>query len=200
MTKFEIAYKPLKAFEGGYVNDPADRGGETYKGIARNFWKEWAGWSIIDSLKTDPSFKAGARAFTSFLSQNDELERLVNSFYKEEWWDKLLLENLPQSLGSEIFEQAINCGISSTVKKVQTACNALNFKKNTSLFTDLVVDGVMGNKTIDALMLVQKEFGEHTLFHILNALQIHHYINIASNKASQRKFIRGWLTRTNIQN
>ena len=38
--------------EGGYVNDPDDPGGETYKGIARNMWPDWAGWAIIDKKPT----------------------------------------------------------------------------------------------------------------------------------------------------
>ena len=39
MANFEEAYKKTSDFEGGYVNDEDDAGGETYRGIARNFWK-----------------------------------------------------------------------------------------------------------------------------------------------------------------
>lgn len=35
MAKFEHALQLLLQHEGGYVNDPDDQGGETYKGIAR---------------------------------------------------------------------------------------------------------------------------------------------------------------------
>ena len=34
--------------EGGYVFDPDDSGGETYKGVARKFHSKWEGWSKID--------------------------------------------------------------------------------------------------------------------------------------------------------
>ena len=35
MADFRLAYKKIEAAEGGYVNDPDDKGGETYKGISR---------------------------------------------------------------------------------------------------------------------------------------------------------------------
>jgi len=36
MAKFNLAFSKMLFHEGGYVNDPDDLGGETYKGIARN--------------------------------------------------------------------------------------------------------------------------------------------------------------------
>ena len=35
MANFDIAYRRTSRFEGGYVNDPKDAGGETYNGISR---------------------------------------------------------------------------------------------------------------------------------------------------------------------
>jgi len=35
MAKFKISHERTGGFEGGYVNDPDDRGGETAFGIAR---------------------------------------------------------------------------------------------------------------------------------------------------------------------
>ena len=32
---YDKAFKEVAAIEGGYVNDPQDTGGETYKGISR---------------------------------------------------------------------------------------------------------------------------------------------------------------------
>lgn len=41
MAEFNIAFQKTLTHEGGYVNDPEDSGGETYKGISRNNHKNW---------------------------------------------------------------------------------------------------------------------------------------------------------------
>lgn len=38
-------------FEGGWVNDPDDPGGETVIGVCRKYWPKFSGWPIVDSLK-----------------------------------------------------------------------------------------------------------------------------------------------------
>ena len=53
MADFEIAYGETEIREGGYVNDPADRGGETHRGVARKFHPKWPGWKIVDKYKAD---------------------------------------------------------------------------------------------------------------------------------------------------
>ena len=47
MADFRLAYKKIEAAEGGYVNDPDDKGGETYKGISRKANPDWNGWINI---------------------------------------------------------------------------------------------------------------------------------------------------------
>jgi lysozyme family protein len=59
MADFEIAYGETELREGGYVNDPVDRGGETHRGVARKFHPDWSGWKIIDQIKQDHQLDAG---------------------------------------------------------------------------------------------------------------------------------------------
>lgn len=40
---FNIAYNPVRTFEGDWCNVPGDKGGETYAGIARAFFPDWPG-------------------------------------------------------------------------------------------------------------------------------------------------------------
>ena len=197
MATFEIAYAPLKQFEGGYSNDAADRGGETYAGIARNFFPGWAGWPIVDREKA----RVGTRssAMNKALAAIAELQAHVTEWYRREWWDRLGLAGLPQELANEIFEQAVNLGRGGAGKLVQQMCNAYNFNKSTKqpLFADLVVDGAIGPKTLDALsILVTRRVKAQHLVHALNCLQGAHYISLASKKPSQRVFTDGWMTRT----
>ena len=48
MAIFNSAFQITMGNEGGYANNPADSGGETYKGIAKNYWPNWEGWTAVD--------------------------------------------------------------------------------------------------------------------------------------------------------
>ena len=203
MADFATAYAPLARFEGGWCNVPGDRGGETYAGIARNFFPGWAGWPLIDRAKAHVSFREGTRAFSRHLATLPELGELVQSWYRTEWWDRLGLGSLPQALAGEIFEQAVNLGKSGAGKKVQLVCNAFNYSRATGrpLFDDLVVDGAIGPKTLKALtLLVARRSSEEALVRALNHMQGAHYVEMAARRPSQRKFVDGWMNRTRESN
>lgn len=199
MADFAIAYAPLKQFEGGYANVKADSGGETYAGIARNFWPGWKGWPVIDAAKSHPSYRQGSRAFSRHLATIPGLSNTVSDWYRAEWWDAMGLGDLPQQLAGEIFEEAVNMGRGGAGKLIQKMCNAFNYDKATGgpLFADLVVDGAIGPKTLTALStLLRRRTNEAALVHALNCLQGAFYIGLAAGKASQRQFTDGWMTRT----
>lgn len=197
MAKFEISYKLVLEYEGGYSNDANDRGGETYCGIARNFFPKWRGWKYVDQAKNE--YGTRSNTLTKQLRGIEDLQDAVAEWYQEEWWDKLKLSKLSQELANEIFEQSINLGKAGHGKLLQQLINAFNYNPSTdgTLFTDLVVDGAIGPKTLEALSVVlAKRTDGKTFTHALNCLQGNHYINLASKKVSQRAFLRGWLTRT----
>src|SRR5690242_13832319 len=82
MASFTAAYAILAPNEGGYRNVPYDRGGETYRGIARNYHPEWSGWAFIDAYKAKHgSIPAG----TIF----QELEPDVMNFVQGIFWTKV---------------------------------------------------------------------------------------------------------------
>lgn len=58
MADFKKALEMVLKHEGGYVCDPSDPGGETYKGVARNMHSGWTGWMEIDLAKKEPGFPA----------------------------------------------------------------------------------------------------------------------------------------------
>jgi len=83
-SAFEKAFSHTMGFEGGYVNDPADRGGETFRGISRKSWPNWPGWALIDEVKA-----AGLRSASAIdrrFADDAEMETLVINFYKNEFW------------------------------------------------------------------------------------------------------------------
>lgn len=199
MADFIPAYERVCGYEGGWCDDPADRGGETYAGIARNFWPSWPGWTIIDAARSLPAFREGATAFSRQLAQDARLQEAVRDWYRAEWWERLGLGGLPQALAEEIFEQSVNLGRGGAGRKVQRVCNAFNYDKATGLrlFPDLSEDGVLGPRSLAALAtLLQRRTGEDVLLHALNAMQGAHYIELAARNPSQRRFTDGWMTRT----
>lgn len=194
MSDFKTAYAPLKQYEGGYANNPADRGGETYAGIARKFYPGWPGWATVDRVKK--GFDS-VSTVNRLLAAEPHLSAQVEDFYRTEWWDKLGLAALPQTLADEIFEQAVNLGKAGAGRYVQRLCNAFNSLRGEPLFQDLKEDGSIGPQTLAALCEILKTRADtDTLVHALNALQAAHYIALAANSFSQRQFLNGWLKRT----
>lgn len=199
MANFETAYAPLKQYEGGWSNDPDDRGGETYAGIARSFFPQWPGWAIVDNYKK--TVHNTPKAMTSALAAAPTLQKLVAGWYREEWWDRLGLAELPQKLANEIFEQAVNLGKAGAGRKVQTICNAYNYNAGKTLFSDLVIDGAIGRKTLNALARIINscKADAGALVHALNCMQGAHYLELAAKKPSQRKYTVGWMKRTHCE-
>ena len=198
MASFDIAYAPLKDFEGGYDNDPDDRGGETYAGIARKFFPSWQGWKIIDKIKRSNQSKA---AINQAAKADHLLRDYVRAWYKTTWFDALGLGELPQPLANAIFEQSVNLGKSGSGKKVQIICNAYNYQPGAKkLFADLKVDGAIGPKTLAALKIIlANKANAESLVHALNCMQGAHYLELAAKKFTQRKYTVGWMKRTHCE-
>jgi lysozyme family protein len=106
MADFYKAYKTVRANEGGYRNLSYDAGGETYKGVARNYWPAWAGWKIVDAYKA----KHGPIK-QNFVIPDPQLDTLVLKFYTDNFWGKNNLNFLKnQSLATLALDMVINHG------------------------------------------------------------------------------------------
>ena len=113
MADFIIAYKRTKPFEGGYVNDPDDLGGETYKGVARKANPTWDGWQIVDFHKTLANFPRN-------LESNQQLQNMIPGFYKKNYWDVFWGDKVnSQSIANEIYDQCVNLGVNRALKIAQ---------------------------------------------------------------------------------
>jgi lysozyme family protein len=184
MADFKTSFLKSMHHEAGYANHPADRGGETYRGIARRKHHAWKGWRIIDGYKSIAEFEAK-------LDTDTGLQMLVDAFYKTMFWDDLYLDKInSQEIADELFDTAINMGGSIAVKFLQEALNLLN--KNGKSFIDIKVDGVMGPNTI---AMANKYPNEKALLKTLNGLQFGRYRNICNEDPTQEVFFLGWLNR-----
>lgn len=81
---FDIALQHVLAVEGGYANDPADRGGATHFGISH------ASHKTLDIERVSPE---DARAI-----------------YRVDYWDRAHCAALPDRLAVALFDSAVNHG------------------------------------------------------------------------------------------
>lgn len=168
MADFSAAYLIISSHEGGYVNDPTDRGGETYAGITRKNFPNWKGWATIDAHQ---------------MRKGDilpELAPLVKNFYKVNFWDAFKGDAFDsQEVANFVFDWFVNSG--------KHALNALQKAVGVS------VDGIVGDATIHAV----NGANDVMLLKMLKASRIKFYENIVANDASQKKFLKGWKNRVN---
>ena len=116
MANFNIAFKRTVASEGGYVNDPDDKGKETYMGISRVYHHKEVMWNVIDVAKKYHSGKV----LNYVLKESSVVQNNVKSIYKKEYWDVLHLDEVNnQRIANEIFDDAVNRGVKAAVKSIQ---------------------------------------------------------------------------------
>lgn len=112
MANFNDAIKIILNNEGGYVNNPNDRGGETYMGISRKAHPKSKIWQIVD--KVTAKYKT-TKTINKYLKQDETLTKLVKDIYKKDYWNPFNLDKENnQKLANHIFDNAVNMGVSKT--------------------------------------------------------------------------------------
>jgi len=94
---FDTLIGRLLKSEGGYVDDPADPGGETNWGISKRNHPN----VDIRNLTRD-----GAIAI-----------------YRAEFWTPLACDNFPPGLGFQLLDFAVNSGVSTATRKLQASAS-----------------------------------------------------------------------------
>ena len=114
-NEFLSAYDKLIDNEGYLSNNPNDRGGLTWKGIARNMHPNWKGWITIDMYLDE-------KAPISKIKSDIKLEKLVQQFYYTEFWKKLRLDEVTkEAVRNKFFDTAVNVGIVPAIRFNQTS-------------------------------------------------------------------------------
>ena len=140
-TPFEQAFENSMGHEGGYTET-----GPTYRGIDKRFHPSWPGWTLVQQ------WLDGSMIKQELLAQTDQM---VQQFYKVEFWDKLRGDEVAQlnlGLAKTMFDFAIHSGTHDAVRALQRALNKIN--RNGQTYPDLVVDGRLGNQTMNTLRRV----------------------------------------------
>lgn len=171
MANFLEAYSKMIVWEGGFVDDPLDRGGTTYRGLTRKNNPNWAGWSFVD--KSMP-LKRGE------VIKNERLEGMVQAHYLNHYWYNVQGDKINnQAIATFLFDWYVNSGCHA-VKALQQVIGS-------------TADGVMGPETVAAVNSGCQE----DIFNKFKAARESFYRGIVARNPTQQKFLAGWLNRNN---
>ena len=151
--------------EGGYVNHPADPGGETRYGIAKRFFP------------------------------NEDIKNLTISrareLYYSHFWKPMKLEGInDEELALHIFDFGVNAGRGRSVKLIQGIVGAKPIdgicgpitKGRINSFTP--IDKCCNEKAIS-----------YSALDLFKEGRVHYYKNLANRKPELKVFLKGWLNR-----
>lgn len=163
--------------EGGYVNNPADRGGATKYGIT-------------EAVARGKGYKG---------SMKDVPESLARDIYRQQYWIQPRFDQvnlISPLIAEELLDTGVNCGVGFAKPTLQRALNLLN-NQGKGGWSDLLIDGVYGPATLTAFktyLAKRGKEGEKTLLKVPNILQGNRYIEIAERNPSQEQFFYGWIS------
>lgn len=96
---FDQALKLVLKHEGGYVNDPADPGGETNYGITKAVAVQYGYTGPMHRIPIDT----------------------VAVIYRKLYWDRVRADELPEAIRYPLFDAAVNSGPKQAVTWLQRA-------------------------------------------------------------------------------
>lgn len=172
--------------EGGYVNDPNDRGGETIYGITKAV-----------------AYNASSKALWAKHGWNGNMRTMPKSLaidiYINQYWKPIKgddLHAIHPLLALHVFDLAVNAGVGAVGKHLQRQLNVLN--RIAKDYPDISVDGQIGAKTIDALKAFAKRNGPTGVANFILTMGMQQgdfYIRCAENRTANESFMNGWMMR-----
>lgn len=160
--------------EGGYSNNPADRGGETMWGITA----------------------AVARAFGYTGPMAQMTRDTAIAIYRARYWTQPKFDRvqiIDGDIAEKLLDIGVNMGPSTGIKFLQRALNVLN--NQAKAYPDIGVDGGIGNLTLAALAAFigqRGNDGRRVLLGMIASQQSVRYMELAEGSASQEAFEYGW--------
>lgn len=171
MADFKLFFPTLLQHEGGFVNDPADPGGATNKGV------------------TLGTFKGCAQRLLNIAPTLDALKALSDDqagvIYKALYWDPIKGDQISlQPLANIVFDFQVNAG-NRSAKLLQQVLNDLGTTP------PLQVDGAIGNGTLAALRAIDQK----AVYARFKQYRADYYRNLVAQRPALQKFLKGWLNR-----
>ncbi|MCH9712739.1 MAG: hypothetical protein K0U20_08965 [Proteobacteria bacterium] len=157
--------------EGGYVNDPSDSGGETNFGITIAVARSYGYTGLMSDMPREVAF----------------------DIYSAKYWDAVKADNIllmSEHIAEEVVDTSVNMGPNRAAKFLQRALNTLNNRG--ALYPDIIVDGLIGWGTLDALDKYLTVRDVDVLVKMLNCLQGSFYVVLSERREKDEKYIYGW--------
>lgn len=162
------------AVEGGYSDHPSDRGGKTMYGITEAVARKHGFTGPMHELPKSLAFKIYEQTY--YRGPNFHL-----------------IHELSPAIAEEVTDTGVNMGVGTAAKFLQRALNAFNRQQRD--YSDIVVDGAVGQRTITALRAFlgrRGKEGEAVMLTALNSLQGARYVELVERREQNEDFIYGW--------
>lgn len=170
MAQLDPIAKFILSYEGGFVNDPKDRGGATNMGVTIATWRAQGYDKNGDGVIDVKDLK--------LLSVQDVMKIMRNNY-----WNRWKADSIQdQNLANFLLDWVWSSGKNGIVIPQQMLC--------------VTADGIVGPKTIKALNSVPPK----TFFEKLRKRRLQFIDNIIKHKPSQKRFEAGWYRRINAIN
>ena len=174
-------------WEGGFVNDPADAGGATNKGVTIGTWKQ-VGYDKNGDGKIDV-------ADLKLITDDDVLNCVLKPHYWDRWKADLIMS---QKVASILVDWVWGSGV-----------HGIRIPQR---LLGVVQDGIVGAKTLSAVnaadpdMLFERVFSARVEYlHSITQSSIDRYEAKIKRKATEqellkhtnKRFLKGWMNRLN---
>ena len=181
--EFKRACEKTLRIEGGFVDNPNDRGGPTNLGVTLKTLNRWflrihKRNADINDLKSITVSQAETLYFDLYWRDKHLPCQAI-----AEWWEPM---------GEEVFDTAVHSGPERSAIFLQRTLNLLN--RNEKVFDDLKVDAWAGSVTYDAMQAMDKlPRGRERLLLGINVEQGAFLRDLALRDPRQEEFYGGWL-------
>jgi len=171
--KFMAAAERILKFEGGYVNDPADPGGETNRGIT------------IATAR-----RGGYTGNMKDLGEDHALD-----IYEKLYWNPLWLDEIDDpGLRLVMFDAAVNMGLTWPIVWLQEALN--DQSNNGSRWKRISEDGIIGPVTIGVANIATiTPAGAHAIKEAILNMRLQRYDYLIRKNPALSRFDKGWKNR-----
>ncbi len=174
-TSFHLAFERIHSMEGYYVNNPLDKGGETYRGISRKHNKNWLCWIRVDEHKKKTKVTTNSKIPSA--------DWLVTDYYLNLWVKEGFDQILDADLAAYLFEFRI--GGNNSIKIMR---RLLKEKGHPVAITPYITP-----EFIDAVNMVNPiKFKAE-----LKQRRLTYYENIVKRDSTQIIFLKSWKRRIN---